>query len=688
LEVTIHRAGPGRAGEALESHTMMPRQLLCSLAVLVAVSLSSAPARDEKEPAYGGKPLGEWLKLLRSTEAEDRQKAVTALSLHIGPEGKAAVPDLTRALKDEEAGVRALAASALGIIGKEAKSAVPALVEALKDKDSGVRTNAAGTLSLLGPEAKAAVPGLIEVLKHESPDLRAAAAGVLGDIGRGAGPATPALVEALKDKEARVRAAAAEALGGVGPKAKPAVPALLEALKDKDPGARAGVVFALGGIGPGAKAAVPALTRALEETIPSLRSGAALALGRIGPGAGAAVPALRERLKDKTGDVRQAAAWALHQIDPKAAREAGVPQPVTVYHAFLGTLPAGFERDDLFRYDAASSGEAVDALVLWLNGDPVLLFGTNEGRALGLNQWLRRGKNELTFSGRHERPVYVKVGKQQGGSPMELAGRRKFPAPGAEGRAGSLAFQVERAPKLPAREELSDRPEERARYEKEIQALVAELKDLARAKKGKEATRRLFAGPRLFGEAAYGTTAEEAGTPEKEGFGAKLTVVSGGRPLRLVFGRHAVLAYVEPRKGGRDRHLFVTEHDGDKLGLGPFQLARVGGKWIFWHTEVFPVPSGGRKSQDFSDWSPDNASVGEVKGHGAAPRPLGRREARMRRPTVLLERLHMGRVNQTPVSVGELSAPTSPAWAWINSLTMARPIPAPPCSRERDFSPR
>ena len=49
---------------------------------------------------------------------------------------------------------------------------------------------------------------------------------------------------------------------------------------------------------------------------------------------------------------------------------------------------------------------------------------------------------------------------------------------------------------------------------------------------------------------------------------------------------------------------------------------------------------------------------------------------------------YRGRENQTRVSSGELSALTWPPWASINSFTMARPIPAPPCCRERDFSPR
>jgi len=534
---------------------MRPRYPLGPLAVLVlALALGSALARQEKEPTYEGKPLSEWLKWLRSAEAKERRAAAFALSTEIGPEGKAAVPALIEALKDEDKDVRSCAAQALGDIGPEARSAGPALVEALKDKDPAVSFNAVQALSSIGPQAKAVVPALIEALKD---------------------PAT--------------RASAADVLGNIGPEAKAAVPALLDALKDKDANTRASAAFALGSIGPEAKAAVPALTEALKEENASLRRSAVFALGSIGPGAKPAFPALRELLKDKTSEMRQAVTWALHQIDPKAAKEASIPEPVAIYHAILSASAKGFERDDVFRFGSFSKGEAIHTLVFWMNGDPVFFFGTNEGRALWVNQWLRPGKNELTFSGKHEKPVYLKVARQQGGSSMELLGKRKFPDPGAEGKAEPLVFSVERPPKLPEREALSDRPRDRERYEKEIRALIAELKNLAQAQKGPEATRLLFGGPLLFDEAAYGMTAEESLGAFKDGF-AKLKAVDEGRPLRLLFGKHAVLAYVEPpEKDEHSRHLLVGEHGKERLGLGPFQLARVGGKWIFWYTEIAPV---------------------------------------------------------------------------------------------------
>jgi HEAT repeat protein len=69
-----------------------------------------------------------------------------------------AVPALIEALSDEDSGVRASAASALGKIGEPAKEAITALIQALSDKDESVRRAAAEVLKKIGtPEAMKAV---------------------------------------------------------------------------------------------------------------------------------------------------------------------------------------------------------------------------------------------------------------------------------------------------------------------------------------------------------------------------------------------------------------------------------------------------------------------------------------------------------------------------------------------------
>src|SRR5262249_3675626 len=142
-------------------------------------------------------------------------------------------------------------------------------------------------------------------------------------------------------------------------------------------------------VGPEAKAAVPALTQALEDRSPLVRMNAAYALGKIGPAARAAAGALLEARKDKAPRVRQAASWAVLQVDPRAARRAAVEEPLPLYNASLGNSARGFDREDL---GVGSEGrETADRFVLWVNGDPVAVCGTDELRELHLNPWLRPG---------------------------------------------------------------------------------------------------------------------------------------------------------------------------------------------------------------------------------------------------------------------------------------------------------
>ena len=175
---------------------------LAFLLVLLFVSLAESCSaqgqpQDEKQKdtAYQGKTVSQWIEVL----------------------------------KDKDVRVRNAAATALGQIGPAAKAAVPALIEALKDKDRTVRRVAAFVLGQIGP---AAVPALIEALKKDRVGRYSTA--VVDALGKIGPVAVPALIEALKDKESYVRMYAAEALGQFAPAAKATVPALMESLKDND----------------------------------------------------------------------------------------------------------------------------------------------------------------------------------------------------------------------------------------------------------------------------------------------------------------------------------------------------------------------------------------------------------------------------------------------------------------------
>jgi HEAT repeat protein len=219
-----------------------------------------------------------------------------AVTQALGRIGSAAVPALVKALRSDNARVRANAAAALKSMGPAARDAVPGLMEVVK-KDRGTRTDAVaqppalpriqaiGALAQIGPAARDAVPVLIDVLKEKDAldGARIEAAVALGLIGPDAGEAVPVLAAVIQGPETKfspLRLHAATALGQIGPAAKEAVPALIEVVKDRKAGpARLVVVRALGEIGPGASAAVRPLEEALDE--PSLREAARLALDRI-----------------------------------------------------------------------------------------------------------------------------------------------------------------------------------------------------------------------------------------------------------------------------------------------------------------------------------------------------------------------------------------------------------------------
>jgi HEAT repeat protein len=356
--------------------------VLLSIAVAIGVvSLGKNSDAQEKEPVYEGKTVAQWIELLKSRNADQRDKAAHALTT-FGPQAKAAVPALAEALKDSETYVRQRAAFALGQIGPGAASALPALADVLRnDKQELVRVTAAYAMGRIGlqakfvpdlleackgvagenaraalrqigpgPDGKAAVPALIKALEDEKWWVRAIAAECLGRVGPEAGAAVPALLKLFNDERLQVRCDAAEAVGRIRGGAKPAaaiaalrelllredhtglhsasalaelgepgVVALTHALESGKPGARKYAVIALQEVGPVGKAAVRALIKALQHEDVRIRSPAAYSLGRIGPAAKAAVAALTETLRDPDGHVRINAADALRRIDNSSA---------------------------------------------------------------------------------------------------------------------------------------------------------------------------------------------------------------------------------------------------------------------------------------------------------------------------------------------------------------------------------
>jgi HEAT repeat protein len=295
-------------------------------------------------------------------DKEARAAAVRAA----GSLNRALVPELIKALRDENGDVRIKAASALGRLKPVPVPALPELLRVfrvgsrferrathqalialnaasqiaplLADDDRSLRSDASTLLVKMRTDA---VPSLVALIKSHEDPARKMGVATLARMG-----AQDALVGLLREKDPAVRAAAAHGLGIMRNRARGAVPVLVEALDDSDAAVRKEAVWAIGEIGPAAEDAIPALRarikasedRTREAAIavlarvgawedlaellldrdPAVRAAAARGLGTMGRRARDAVPALVEVLKDSDAAVTQEALRALGQIGPAA----------------------------------------------------------------------------------------------------------------------------------------------------------------------------------------------------------------------------------------------------------------------------------------------------------------------------------------------------------------------------------
>ena len=194
--------------------TILPFALLFVMGLAWPSSYSDAQnPKKQKEAAYQGKTVGQWVNILKSSKSTgERKKAAEALG-KISPVTKEVVPVLIGALKDKEYIVRGKAALALGRIGPAAKEAAPVLIRALERGEDTFLVEAAYALGNIGPVTKDVVPALIKRLKDSDPGIRITTALALGRIGPAAKKAVPILkVVSENDPVSRCRSAAAKAL--------------------------------------------------------------------------------------------------------------------------------------------------------------------------------------------------------------------------------------------------------------------------------------------------------------------------------------------------------------------------------------------------------------------------------------------------------------------------------------------
>jgi HEAT repeat protein len=114
------------------------------LGLIGALALAGGCRKPGPALAHG-RPVAEWVEVLRDPDARARKKAVGVLG-NVGPVEPAVVPALAGAVRDRDAAVRAEAALALMKIGPAAREAESALTEAQNDQDPAVRRLAAKAL--------------------------------------------------------------------------------------------------------------------------------------------------------------------------------------------------------------------------------------------------------------------------------------------------------------------------------------------------------------------------------------------------------------------------------------------------------------------------------------------------------------------------------------------------------------
>ncbi|OGF51133.1 MAG: hypothetical protein A2231_00705 [Candidatus Firestonebacteria bacterium RIFOXYA2_FULL_40_8] len=158
---------------------------------------------------------------LIETLGESNNKVKTKVAYVLGKIGiekgspmmKNAALALIGVMKNEDAGVRAAAATALGNIGIEYKESIMALTEALRDKDDDVRLEAVDALGKIGSSAKSAAPFLAQMLKDKNNKVAIHSRDAIVKFGN---DAVPYLAESLKDDDAVVRSYASDSLQKIG----------------------------------------------------------------------------------------------------------------------------------------------------------------------------------------------------------------------------------------------------------------------------------------------------------------------------------------------------------------------------------------------------------------------------------------------------------------------------------------
>jgi HEAT repeat protein len=294
-------------GGLLKSKTLIKISLLLALFGSGLIDESRCTADDRS------KAIEKIIKQLsKEKKPEKRAEAAKTLGQMKAVE---AIPALSAALQDPDAGVRWEAAYSLYEIAPDAKPAIGALKQALNDSSGHVRLNAVAALSKMDVPSAEMLPAVRKLLQDPDPEMRIDAANSMLSLDAPIAEVLPILLEGLKASNVKIRVKAAETLADYTLPVE-VLPSLSQALKDPDAKVRENCAKAIGKVGLLAGSATASLAQALNDPESSVRNAAAKALASTGPSGKNGIPALVEAIrKDRDATVRQSAVRALAAID-------------------------------------------------------------------------------------------------------------------------------------------------------------------------------------------------------------------------------------------------------------------------------------------------------------------------------------------------------------------------------------
>ncbi|MBY0522715.1 MAG: HEAT repeat domain-containing protein [Gemmataceae bacterium] len=338
--------------------------IVCALLLCTSSLVGQGKDKDkdkDKEPKkdpsgkfpteIAGKDLDQWIKEIKDFDPSHRQTAIRTV-VNFGPPAKKAVLSLVGRMyvtNEGDAGVRADAATALGVIGLDPKNkdelskGLGGLGALLADQQRPVRIAAINAVARLGPDAKSLIPTLNGTLGDTvSWEVRRASATALGIVARDAekGPdaaALKALVSALTDNCAAVRMEAVSALSMLGPSPREAdmkmeKVALEDRLvKERDARVKLWVRVLLMFLDEKTyltPKGLETIAKGLADSDINVRCQAAQALGTLGPKAKAQVDDVIEAAKDKNLELSLIAINSLARL--------GAPKGMPVLEKMIG----------------------------------------------------------------------------------------------------------------------------------------------------------------------------------------------------------------------------------------------------------------------------------------------------------------------------------------------------------------